>query len=283
MWTWKIFNRPLFGVQLSETENVDLALIWLALALFTCAAVLYARGRRSPILRRTTQTLSLVLLGLLFPLCLCVTKGVGVTAQKLLAGEFLEALAFLWLPLLVLGFVAFLGRRFYCNWICPLGFAQDMTGKIYRYKRPRLSSRTLRTVDLSILVVSLLGTALIMWLFRPVPPILGAGALLGVVVLVVSIILIVRPDSESSLRSLKYFLVAAWIALAFYVFFVGLDSASGPWCVIANANLGYAAVIPFVGILVASAVMPRSWCRYICPDGGLLQLIRGKPRQDALD
>jgi polyferredoxin len=282
-WTWKIFRWPLLPVWLSRTEKVDLAVIGLTLTLFIVAAILHARGRDRPILRRTSQALSLVLLGLLFPLCLCVTKGVGVSAQKLLAGDFLVALSFLWLPLLVLGFVAFLGRRFYCHWICPLGFAQDMTGKIHGFKRTRLNERTRRAADLSILITALLGTVLIAWIQRPAPLVAGAGALLGVVLLVVSIFLLVRPQYERRFRRLKYFLVAPWVALAFYVFLVGLNSASGPWCVIANANLRYSAIIPFVGILVAATVIPRAWCRYVCPDGGLLQLLRGRPRQDALD
>jgi polyferredoxin len=281
--TWKIFSRPLLGVRLSETEGVDLALLGLSLALFMAAAVLYARGRHRPALRRVTQTLSLVLLGLLFPLCLCVTKGVGVTVQKLTAGEFLVSLSYLWLPLLVIGFVVFLGRGLYCNWICPLGFVQDMVGKIHSFKKARLSDRALRVVDLAALIVALLGSAAIMWLFRPTPFIVGAGAVLGLVVLTVCLVVFLRPTLKARFARLSYFIMATWIAYAFYVFFSGMDSASGPWCVIANANLGYAALIPFAGIIVAAAVIPRAWCRYVCPDGALLQLLRGKPRQDALD
>jgi polyferredoxin len=282
-WTWKIFDRPLLGVRLSETEGVDLALLGLATALFVAAAVLYARGRNRPALRRITQTLSLVILGLLFPLCLCITKGVGVTVQKLTAAEFLASLAYLWLPLLVIVFVAFLGRGLYCNWICPLGFVQDMAGKFHSFKNLRLSDRALRIVDLSALVVALLGTAVIMWLFRPAPLIVGAGAVLGIVLLSVCLVLLLHPPIKARFRNLKYLIMATWVAYAFHVFFLGIDSASGPWCVIANANLGYAALIPFAGILVAATVIPRAWCRYVCPDGALLQLLRGKPRHDALD
>lgn len=261
---WKMFRENIPTLVSKGEIGVEFVLIPIFVVLCIATAFLILKGYTKA--RRVIQSLSLLILGFVFIQCLCITKQVVWGIKDLFKGNISLALAIAWFPLIIAIFVLFLGRRFYCSWMCPVGFLQDLTAKANIRKR----SKRLRQV---ILVVLLIAIGLIMWITRPSPVLMGAGAWLGLLTIIVSILAISYPQKERYFGKLKYAILVGWAVLGTVMF------VPGPWCVPAQAILKYSASISFVCVLLASMVVPRAWCRYICPDGGLLQLVSRKVRR----
>lgn len=191
----------------------------------------------------------------------------------------LLAAGYLWFPLVVSFFVFFFGRRLYCHWICPLGFIQDLTGKVDGYRRKKVKGKKLKLIDFSVLTLLGIVMVWIAWTWRPSILIMGAGGWLGLSLIVVLIFVLFYAEKESRFRKLKYVFLVGWLGLA-----ITGHKVAGPWCVIGKANLAYSAIIPFASVFFGSMVVRRSWCKYVCPDGGLLQLLgrmsKGKTPED---
>lgn len=262
---WKIFKVPIPKLLSMELAGWEFMIIPIVILIYIGAAFFLARARQKTHLRRIIQIASLLVFGLVFTQCLCIVKMLVWTLNNSWQQKFLLALAYLWLPALNIGFVLYFGRYFYCYCICPVGFLQDITGKCNLGKN--------KTLGLAFLLVLAAVMGVIGWMKHPAPFIYGAGAWLGFLLIVVSILVILYPGTKKGFRRLKYVILPAWAVLAFTAYKV-----PGPWCVPAQAILSYSALLSFLCVLLVSAVLPRGWCNYICPDGALLQLISKKPR-----
>ena len=260
---WKIFKVNIPTLVSDGKFGAAFTLIPIFLVLCIAVAFLILKGHTKA--RQIIQSLSLLILGIIFLQCLCIAKQVVWGVKNLLNADIPSSLAQGWFPLIIIIFVLFLGRKFYCWWICPIGFLQELTEKANLVNK----GKTLRQ---AILVISVIVIGVIMWIARPSPAIMGAGAWLGLLTLIISIAAVSYPNKERQIRKLKYLILLGWAALAITAF------VPGPWCVVAQAILGYSASISFLCVLLASMVVPRAWCRYICPDGGLLQLLGRKKK-----
>ena len=106
-----------------------------------------------------------------------------------------------------ISFVLFAGRRLFCYWACPLGFLQDLTGKANLCQRNR-------KWGLVLLVILLIVIGLIAVLTHPTVFIKGAGAWLGLFLIIISIFVLTYLGRESRFRKLKYFILGCWAFLA---------------------------------------------------------------------
>lgn len=163
---WKIFKQNIPTLVSNGRIGAEFLLIPIFLALCIVTAFLILKGHSKA--RRVIQSLSLLILGIIFLQCLCITKQVVWGIQDLFRGRIYSFLSVVWFPVVVIIFVIFLGRRYYCYWICPLGFLQDLTGKTGLHK----TSKTTRRMCLIVLLIVI---GLIMWLTHPSSIIMGAG------------------------------------------------------------------------------------------------------------
>lgn len=175
----------------------------------------------------------------------------------------LTTLAFGIFPLLALGVIlltAVLLGRTLCAWACPFGFVEDLLSYIPKKKvRPQIQTdASLRQMRLYIILVTVLISAIvgirrlqrsstgIVEAFGPFAnnsfaPIDPAATLFSFLPHFFANILIFLPPSYEKLYQLGGWPVILWIRLVFF------------------------AIIVLVSIYV-----PRAWCRYFCPLGGIL-------------
>ena len=269
--SWKLLPKPLLPLESGSEVVILSAIVVTLLLLCIAAAVLISRKTNLGAARRIVQSVSLVLLGIVFIQCHCIGKQIVWGFQYLSKGKLADFAIWFWYPLMVVLFVLFFGRRLYCYWMCPTGFVQDIVGKVHAWKKGLFGPQTLRQVNLWSAVVLGVAMAAIAWFFRPSDPVLAIGGWLGVATLVVLIPVCAFPRSSRWLLKLKYLSLILWVLIPI----VGLKVA-GPWCVAAQALLVYSASVSFACVLLASMIMPRAWCRYLCPDGAILQLASNK-------
>jgi len=153
-------------------------------------------------------------------------------------------------PLLVLGLIFITAStvgRVFCGWACPLGMVQDFLSYL-PFKKERLSAsttNTLRDVKWAIIAFSFLTAALIG--FRRS----GSNELsLGVFT-----------DSPFSV-------ISPSATLFTYI----------PWMVLWKSNVissagmvGWLKFVILIGSLVPAIYIPRFFCRFLCPLGGLME------------
>lgn len=270
---WKIFTKPIVPIVLSKSVSLDLVFILAVLLLcaFTAFLIMHLKTKKT-IFRRFTQVSALLIFGLFFSQCMCMAKSLTVATEKITLGLVALMFFYLWLPLIILGFVIVYSRQFYCYWLCPLGLVQDVSGKVEDVKKRMFKKEILKYMDIGIISISLIIYVILAWIFMPSPLLFGSGAALGLILLLVIPILTFKPDLEKKFRNLKYIILVLWVVLAFYLTSINLK-ASGPWCVLGVANYTYPAIFPFIAIIIGAMVLPRAWCRFLCPDGALFQLV----------
>jgi ferredoxin-type protein NapH len=155
-------------------------------------------------------------------------------------------------PLLVLGVIyltAITVGRLFCGWACPFGLVQDLLSYL-PFKKQRLPASTtaqLKDLKYAVLGFSLISVILVAWRRASA---LGHEEPMGVF-----------SDSPFSVIS------PANTLFAFL-----------PWLALWNTNvLASAGVIAWiklalcVAVIVPSVVIPRFFCRYLCPMGTLLE------------
>ncbi|MBF0589093.1 MAG: 4Fe-4S binding protein [Magnetococcales bacterium] len=136
--------------------------------------------------------------------------------------------------------------RFFCSWICPMGILNQWVGFLFQKRRPsedhRLNAyRPLFRVKYYLLVALLILAAL--------------GALqIG---LLDPIALITRS-----------FTLALFPALQ--------ESGVGLYLLTPVFHGGILIAVIFIGLMVANRLMPRFWCRVLCPLGALLGVMSGR-------
>ncbi|MFX1519562.1 MAG: 4Fe-4S binding protein [Promethearchaeota archaeon] len=177
----------------------------------------------------------------------------------------LTSLAFGIFPLLALGIIlltaVFFGRTF-CAWACPFGFVEDLLSYIRPKKHVKLITRhtdaSLRQMRLYIIFATVListivgirrlqrSSAGIVEAFGPFAnnsfaPIDPAATLFSFLPNFFANLLIFLPPSYEKLYQLGGWPVLLWVRVAFFVI-----------------------------IVLVSIYVPRMWCRYLCPLGGIL-------------
>lgn len=206
------------------------------------------------------------------PILLPVLSSMG--AQSKVVGEAFAALQYMlyetvfpWFPIAIfLFFSVFLGRAL-CGWVCPFGFIQDLMSYVKR-RHMEVSLDSHRT-------------------FVKIKYIL-----LGIILFIsitVSISLVSSPSAGKSYTdALGIFSEAPFNVLSpsdtmFAVLprmFLNLRYAvykQSFWEIVAGiatfSPLLWARLIIFFGVMVLAAYVPRSWCKYFCPNGALMAVL----------
>jgi len=156
-------------------------------------------------------------------------------------------------PLFVLGLVyltAITVGRVFCGWACPMGMVQDFLSYL-PFKKERLSQSTtnsLRDIKWAVVAFSVLFSTLVA--YRRTATLLEPATPLGVF-----------SDSPFSVLSPSGTLFT-------YI----------PWMVMWKYNvlatvgmIGWLKFAILVGVLVPSIYVPRFFCRFLCPLGGLME------------
>jgi MauM/NapG family ferredoxin protein len=165
--------------------------------------------------------------------------------------------------------------RFFCNWVCPLGTTLDIWERVVRGRtkhvsKPRIShSKHLRNLKYYILagaVVAAVFSAQIAWLVDPIPLVTRSYALA------------IYPYST--------YVAKAMLSPLWQV--PGVSSVSEPvysflkeHVFYPNPDIGYQPITwmhhltfaLFACLLGLSLLLPRFWCRYLCPLGAMLGLL----------
>ncbi len=262
MFNWKLIKYQILALRFTKTESVDLIFIIIVLLLFGGGGYLYFKQYNEKIFRRFIQIFSLFVFGILFSQCLCITKDVALSFKILFKSSILSMLTSFWFPFVVIISVIILGKNFYCYWICPLGFIQELAGYIKIFKS--------YSVKTTILIFMLAINILVIWYKKPTPFIMAGGAWLSLGLLVFLILITAGLLEESRLSAFKFGIFIIWFIIPIILSL----KLSGPWCVIGKANLAYTASVPFVIVGVSSMLVLRGWCQFICPDGALFHLLQ---------
>lgn len=209
-------------------------------------------------LRRVVQAVFLILFGAF--LWIEATWTTVILSMDPLAALVLPVAVREFLPILIPGIIviatAFIFGRAFCGWICPLGTTVDMIPWLNKSKKPRITPRIKYLLLAALLVLALTGISLVLFS----APLALAGRLYGLIV--IPTIINLTDLSLAAFRPLFTYLEMDSLS------FADLDSLK-------FSTLTFQ-VLFFAALLGFGALVPRFWCRYLCPAGALLGICATK-------
>lgn len=263
---FKVFHEPLVPV----AGTVDLAPFLVMVSLLSVGAVLM---RVRPAwhrqwLRRIVQSIGM--LAFVFGLhpCACMVRDL-LRGASLVNYNNVWAFQSMMLIVPVVAFGMAWGRAF-CGWVCPIGFVQELTGKLGEPLCREGSSRGLLWVRFVMAGSLLLGTLAAYALIRPdnEPLLQGIPAAYLIVLSILITLSVADRRWEVGLRRVRY---------ASLVFFVGGTVLSihlqAAFCVLFTNDRQYTMLLLLAGVLAAAVILSSAWCRFLCPEGALLSLL----------
>ncbi|MDD3124135.1 MAG: 4Fe-4S binding protein [Candidatus Izemoplasmatales bacterium] len=253
---YKILTSPLVPIKGSWLDALAVLAIFMALYL---PVILFLKLKRYRIARTFNQLISAVVFVLFYHICFCAIRN-GIYGISLIGTDDLSAFILLIPGVLILVFSMSVGRIF-CGWVCPLGCLQDFTAWISKPLRKR-------KIFLMILAWLIMFWYVIdLYLNRPQAQFISelAPALFVFYMLVVLNIYILVPAAAGFLGKLRYALLVFWVFLILIDVYV-----VSPWCVMQGGEFYYSWLGSLLAVLAAAMLVPRFWCRFICPMGALL-------------
>jgi polyferredoxin len=277
--SWKLFRGNLAPLYESYIELAA----FLAILLLAAAATA-VRTRRQTV-RRLVQAASLLVFFFVVSSCLGVFGLIrnfyfGLTE---LGKDDLRAFYYMGLASVVYG-LAFATGPIFCGWICPTGTLQEWLGALAKAGARSQESGVRRAADgrqptghlrrrvvVVGLTVALFAAFMVVVgrVFSSRRPMLEDSAVLWAgALIVISLFVVIRPDTDRALKGLRYLSLA--LIIAFCV--AGVTVTSPVHFVFTNVH-DWASLLSTVAIMGAALLVNRSWCRYLCPLGALLGTI----------
>jgi polyferredoxin len=258
---WKWLELPFFSFQGTSLDIT--ALVGLTI-LFTLGlgALLFAR-RKTP-WRYVTLVLAFGLFVLGVHRTLCILRGWVFGVQMI---GYDDRLAFAYTHIAVaLIAIALVGGGLFCGWICPVGALQELIGRVWGKVRHRWSPRAVWWSNLSLNVATVAILAGLLVRYSPANFIYSEmlAALVTLLGLCFVLLVVLLPALDRRVRWLRSVNLVVQLA----VVGIGIWSTS-PGCPLYAQEVDYSAVIALTGVLLASLVFVRAYCRYICPFGAV--------------
>ena len=172
---------------------------------------------------------------------------------------------FPWLVIASFLIVGILVGKSFCGWVCPFGFVQDLIGFVKR-KKTEISPRTHESMIY--MKYAVLGITLFVSVTFSVSKLIGSSyayeSALGIFAKAPFTTL---SPAETLFATLPK-MISDYSNTTLEVPF--LEQLSG----IANLPpLFWVQLFIMVGVLVFSAYVPRSWCKYFCPHGAIMAIM----------
>lgn len=259
---------PLLKVVDSPFLSLDGTGVEMASLLFLFLAVLIATGisARRQRIRRFVQGVSLLVFFYVVYSCLGVF---GMLRNAFYGATLLGTVyseSFFWMALpVVAASVTVLAGPLFCGWICPTGTLQDLGGWV-RSKLVRLKARATRPRLIALALVSILFVALLAWIsfkkemFVEDSSLHWAAGLLALCYLVV-----VGVADDGALRGLRGLSVGIVLFAA-----ISRQIITSPTHFAFSSRGDPASALATLVIVLASLLVTRAFCRYLCPWGYLM-------------
>lgn len=257
----KLITRPIIPITGTYADAFFYTLVFV---LMGAAALFFycARSPESEKWRYLVRILSTFVFVILIFYCMCLLR-TTVYGIAQIGWNDIFAFANLFLFVIIAGFTLLMGR-FFCGWVCPFGFFQEITSR---------GSSLLKTKKLKFMWWAVTALAAI-WYFvvflTPGTDFIAENVMAfwaaGLIIIV--FFLLVKPDLEVPLLKIRV------LSVIFYILASGLFSFfSELWCPIYGGEVDYAATFGFFVVLLLSPVISLVWCRYLCPTGIFLSFL----------
>jgi len=266
---YKLIKETLIPIMGSWVDAAHYVALFAVLLAGPVIIYLFTRVRKAPrlvpVLRRVMQVISMVLFVWLIHRCLCALRG-GVEGAMQIGRNDIFAFGSLAVFIPLVGFTLIFGRVF-CGWVCPLGFSQDVLGWIPRLRKRIFSGRMDKAISLVFWVIAASFSVylLVLWMPKTFLFMEALPAVWGFAALVLSLVVVLVPKMDSKLRILRSVSAGLWLS----VILLGIFTRN-PWCVATGGETDYTSWTSLVTVSLAAMIVPMSWCRYVCPMGGLL-------------
>jgi polyferredoxin len=259
----KVFDTPFISLDETSIEMASLVFLFLAVILVTQAR------RRRQLVRHIVQGVSLFFFFFVVYSCLGVFGMIrnGLHGVRLIGSVYTESFYWMALPTVVIAVTLVTGPVF-CGWVCPSGTLQELATMLKRrFWGGRREPTRRRLVLLGAFLAAFLGFAV--WIslekrmFLEDSSLHWAAALLILCYLVVFGVL-----DDIPTRGLRLLSVLAIVVTA-----VSHVTITSPVHFAFTARDDPASALTTLVMALASLVVARAWCRYLCPWGYVMSLL----------
>ena len=259
----KVFDSPFLSLDGTGVEMASLLLLFLGVLVATGVATHRQR------VRRAVQAGSLLVFFYVVYSCLGVFGMLrnAFHGATLLGTVYSESFFWMALPV-VAASVTVLAGPVFCGWICPTGTLQDLGGWL-RSKLLTLKARATRPRLIALVAVSLVFLALLVWLsiekelFVEDSSLHWAAGLLALCYLVV-----LGAAEDGALRGLRALSVGIILVAA-----ISRQIITSPTHFAFSSRGDPASALSTLVIVLASLLVTRAFCRYLCPWGYVMGLL----------
>ena len=256
----KLVDSPFLSLDGTGVEMASLLFLFLAVLLGT--SVTKARQR----LRRVVQAGSMVVFFYVVYSCLGVFGMLrnAVYGATLLGTVYSESFFWMALPVVAASVTVIAGPLF-CGWICPTGALQDLGGWV-RSKLVTLKARSTRPRLVALGIVVVLFFALLAWLSLEKEMFIQDSSLHWAAgVLALCYLVVIGVAEDQALRSLRLVSVTVILLAA-----ISRQLITSPTHFAFSSRGDPASALATLIIVLASLLVSRAFCRYLCPWGYLM-------------
>lgn len=256
----KVIDSPFLSLDGTGVEMASLLFLFLAVLLGTTVK----RSRQR--LRRWVQAGSMLVFFYVVYSCLGVFGMLrnAIYGATLLGTVYSESFFWMALPVVAASVTVVAGPLF-CGWICPTGALQDLGGWV-RSRLARLRARSTRPRLIALGVVVVLFFLLLAWLSVEKEMFVQDSSLhWAAAVLALCYLVVIGAAEDQALRGLRLVSVSVILVTA-----IARQLITSPTHFAFSSRGDPASAVATLIIVLASLLVNRAFCRYLCPWGYLM-------------